>query len=112
MNKPHTTWAHHLPASSAYTPSRALLGYEIPLPGDKDLEGPRSQPEAPVHEHCEERLEDIRRHVLTYQTRYDGGEAPEPFVVGDQVMVRAHAQSDAKKSFMQASIRNGWGHTT
>lgn len=75
-----------------------MLGYELPLPGDRDLEELERQPKAPEHEHREEHLENIPPHVLTYHVRYDGGEVPELYEVGNQVMVGAHPQSDAKKN--------------
>lgn len=110
QGQPHTKWAQFLPAilrdlrtrrnaATGYSPSKALLGYELPLPGDRDLEGREPIVEAPMHEHRDERLDDIRQHLLTYQRRYAGGEAQERYDVGDQVMVRAHPQSDAKRQF-------------
>lgn len=108
QGRPHTQWARQLPAvlrdlrtrrnaATGYTPSQALLGYTLPLPGDRDLH-PEAAVEAPDHPHREERLEDIRHHQLLYQRRYTGEEVPDPHQVGDQVMIRGHLQSDGPRN--------------
>lgn len=113
----HTRWAQHLPAilrdlrtrrnaATGYTPSEALLGYTLPLPGEHQLlpDGEVQEMGQPARE---VRLEDIRQHQLTYQQRYAGGEPQEPLQVGAHVMVRAHPQSDARKG-VHAGFHPRW----
>ena len=105
-NLPHTRWADQLPivlrdlrcrrnAATGYTPGKALLGYEIRLPGDQHLDA--EPPQAPAHADREIRLQEIHEHQLTYARRYAGEDTPDPLEVGDQVMIRNHPQSNKEK---------------
>lgn len=90
-------WDRHLPgalfnlrtranAATGVTPSRALLGYDLPRPGDWFIAAP-GQPQVPR----EQLFYEMNRHQRRYRRRYVRPENPrQPYRPGDHVMARVN----------------------
>lgn len=102
----HREWAKHLPyvihdlrnrrnAATGRTPSEALLGYDIPRPGEWRVIHGRGP--APEHADRPQRLEEIKQKQLRYLRRYNQAPAPPRFQEGQEVLVKNHPQSDQRQ---------------
>ena len=77
-------------AATKMTPSRALLGYELPQLGEWKIRGYQEEGEAQGEQPPEERRREIAENQAGYQGRYSphGATPPVTFQEDDQVMVK------------------------